>query len=234
MDSARSELDSDLTGRARIRDAALKVFAEHGVKGATIQLIAAEAGVSTGLIRHHFGSKEGLREVCDAHAIGTLLEQARRALEKDVSDPGFATSMYRSGQAGTRYLARALVEGSASADEFYEAGADLAERFLCERWPDRFPPGSQAVKDAAAVMGTMHLGPLVLHAQLSGRMGADSLDPEHAPRVGTAIAAVYTAMGDFFDAEQGRRITDALADTGSGTDAPAGPATRSEKDDRHE
>ena len=218
MDSERQDPSSDLTGRARIRDAALEVFAERGVKGATIQLIAAEAGVSTGLIRHHFGSKEGLREACDAQAIGTLLDQARRALEEDVSAPGFAASMYRSSQAGARYLARALVEGSASADELFEAGADLAERFLSERWPDRFPPGSQTVRDAAAVMGTMHLGPLVLHAQLSGRLGADSLDPDHAPRVGSAIAAVHTAMGDFFDADQGRRITGALADT----DTPTG------------
>src|SRR5690625_4648051 len=181
MNSARPDPDPDLTGRARIRDAALKVFAEHGVKGATVQLIAGQAGVSTGLIRHHFGSKAGLRAACDAHAIGTLLDQARGALEEDVSVPGFATSMYRSTQAGTRYLARALVEGSTSADELFEAGAELAERFLSEHWPDRFPAGSQAAKDAAAVMGTMHLGPLVLHAQLSRRMGADSLEPEHAP-----------------------------------------------------
>ena len=218
MNSARPATDSDLTGRARIRDAGLEVFAEHGVKGATVQLIAAEAGVSTGLIRHHFGSKEGLREACDAHAIGTLIDQARRALEEDVSAPGFAASMYRSSQAGIRYLARALVEGSASADELFEAGADLAERFLSEHWPDRFPPGSPSVKDAAAVMGTMHLGPLVLHAQLSARLGADALDPEHIPRVGAAIAAVYTAVGDFFDDDQGRKLTAALADT----DTPTG------------
>lgn len=211
MDSVRSEPDPDLTGRARIRDAALKVFAEHGVKGATVQLIAAEAGVSAGLIRHHFGSKEGLRAACDAHAIGTLLDQARRALEEDVATPGFATSMYQSSEASTRYLARALVEGSASAEELFEAGAELSERFLSERWPDRFPPGSQAVRDAAAVMGTMHLGPLVLHSQLSKRMGADSLEPEHAPRVGSAIAAVYTAVADFFDDDQGRKITESLA-----------------------
>lgn len=221
MNSAR--VNPDLTGRARIRDAALKVFAEHGAKGATVQLIAAEADVSTGLIRHHFGSKEGLRESCDAYAIGTLLDQARRALQEDAVEPGFATQMYRSSQASTRYLARALVEGSTSADELFEAGADLAERFLSEWWPDRFPPGSQTAKDAAGVMGTMHLGPLVLHAQLSRRLGADTLDPDHAPRVGAAIAAVYTALADFFDDDQGRRITDALAETGPPT-APRRPS----------
>lgn len=219
MNTARHEPDSDLTGRARIRDAATEVFAERGVKGATIELIAAAAGVSNGLIRHHFGSKEGLRTACDTHAIGTLLDQARRALDDDISTPGFVTSMYQSSQASARYLARALVEGSVPADELFEAGADLAERFLSERWPDRFPPGSLAVKDAAAVMGTMHLGPLVLHTHLARRLGADTLDPEHAPRVGSAIAALYTAMATFFDTDQGRRIAGAL----DVTDATTGP-----------
>lgn len=210
MDTARRESDPDLTGRARIRDAATQVFAERGVKGATIELIAAAAGVSTGLIRHHFGSKEGLRTACDNHAIGTLLDQARRALEDDFSIPGFATSMYQSSQASARYLARALVEGSLPADELFGAGADLAERFLSEQWPDRFPSGSQSVKDAAAVMTTMHLGPLVLHTHLARRLGVDTLDPHHAPRVGSAIAAVYTAVAAFFDTDQGRRITSAV------------------------
>lgn len=222
MSTAHREPESDLTGRARIRDAALKIFAEHGAKGATVQLIATEAGVSTGLIRHHFGSKEGLLAACDTHAVGTLLDQARRALEEEVSAPGFAASMYQSSQAGVRYLARALVEGSTSADELFESGADLAERFLSEHWPDRFPPGSQAVKDAAAVMGTMHLGPLVLHTHLARRLGADTLDPEHAPRVGIAIAALYKALADFFEDEQGRRITDALA-SDTATRAPVDP-----------
>ncbi|GAB3706983.1 TetR/AcrR family transcriptional regulator [Nocardiopsis oceani] len=224
--NTRPEPGSDLTGRARIRDAALKVFAEHGAKGATVQLIAAEADVSTGLIRHHFGSKEGLREACDAHAVGTLLDQAHRALEEGVSEPGFATSMYLSSQASSRYLARALVEGSVSADGLFEAGADLAERFLSERWPDRFPPGSEAVRDAAAVMGAMHLGPLVLHTHLSRRMEADTLDPEHAPRVGLAMAAVYTSVSDFFEHDQGRKITGSLSDTGTHTGAPTDPRHR--------
>ena len=39
----------DLTARARIRDAALRLFAERGTDGATIRDIAKAAGVSGGL-----------------------------------------------------------------------------------------------------------------------------------------------------------------------------------------
>ena len=59
----------DLTARARIRDAALRLFAERGLDGTTIRDIAKEAGVSGGLIRHHFGSKDGLRSACDVYAL---------------------------------------------------------------------------------------------------------------------------------------------------------------------
>jgi len=44
--------------RQQILEAALKVFAEKGFKGATNQNIADEAGVTPGLIYWYFGSKE--------------------------------------------------------------------------------------------------------------------------------------------------------------------------------
>lgn len=211
----------DLTGRARIRDAALTVFADRGTKGTTVQLVAAQAGVSTGLIRHHFGSKAGLLAACDDYAIGTVLDQARNALDKETAaEPGFFEEMYRTNRARSRYLARSLAEGTSAAAQLYAAGADLAERFLSERWPDRYPPGSMQVRHAAGVMSTMHLGPLVLHAHLSERIGIDALDQEGTSRVATAIAALYQTMADFFDAGEGRRITGALS--GSEDDGPEG------------
>jgi AcrR family transcriptional regulator len=63
----------DLTARARIRDAAIACFAKTGFD-ATVRTIAAAAGVSPGLITHHFGSKEALREECDAEVLRRILE----------------------------------------------------------------------------------------------------------------------------------------------------------------
>ncbi len=63
----------DLTARARIRDAALRLFAERGIGGATIRDIAKAAGVSGGLVRHHFGSKEELRHACDSYALDHIM-----------------------------------------------------------------------------------------------------------------------------------------------------------------
>ena len=63
----------DLTARARIRDAAITSFAATGFD-ATVRSIAAVAGVSPGLITHHFGSKETLREQCDAEVLRRIFE----------------------------------------------------------------------------------------------------------------------------------------------------------------
>jgi len=50
--------------RAAILDAAERVFLEHGFSAAPMSRIADEAGVSKGLLHHHFDSKVGLwREV---------------------------------------------------------------------------------------------------------------------------------------------------------------------------
>jgi TetR/AcrR family transcriptional regulator, regulator of cefoperazone and chloramphenicol sensitivity len=64
-----SALD-DRTARAAIRDEALRLFAERGPDAVTVRQIGTAAGVSPGLVLHHFGSKEGLRRAVDEHVLG--------------------------------------------------------------------------------------------------------------------------------------------------------------------
>lgn len=49
-----------ISGREKIRDAALKEFAERGFDGARIDRIAANAGVNKALIYYHYKNKEEL------------------------------------------------------------------------------------------------------------------------------------------------------------------------------
>ncbi len=65
--------ESDLTARARIRDAAIERFGRDGF-GASVRAIAAQAGVSPALVMHHFGSKDGLREACDDYITEFIVE----------------------------------------------------------------------------------------------------------------------------------------------------------------
>jgi len=67
--------------RGRILDAASQLFAQHGYEGASVRQIASAAGVSLGMIRHYFGSKDGLYDACIASAYGIYDELGRHVRE---------------------------------------------------------------------------------------------------------------------------------------------------------
>lgn len=54
--------------RARLIDAAIERFAEHGLR-ASFEAVAADVGVTKGALYHHFGSKEGLVEAVYKDAV---------------------------------------------------------------------------------------------------------------------------------------------------------------------
>lgn len=199
----------DLTARARIRDAALEQFAEHGFEGATIRGIAEAAGVSAGLVQHHFGTKEGLRRACDE----AVLDLVRRKLEatKDgrISNPDVIGALYESGRPLVHYLSRAIVERSAATASLFDELADGTEAFLTTTWPDRFPPGSRRTRDAAAVLVAQSAGTMVLHQHLVRRMGLDRSNGVLSPRIGLAQLDVYEAIGEYVASDLGQQIREA-------------------------
>lgn len=54
-------------GRERLVRTAFILFAEKGFDSVTVRDLATASSVSVGLINHHFGSKEGLREAVDIY-----------------------------------------------------------------------------------------------------------------------------------------------------------------------
>lgn len=70
--------------RARIVQAAMKVFADEGFARASTRRIAAEAGVNPPALQYYFDSKEGLHRACADLIIAhckTTLDPAREAAE---------------------------------------------------------------------------------------------------------------------------------------------------------
>src|SRR6202167_5153514 len=76
---------ADLTAAARIRDAAIQQFGQHGF-GVGLRAIAEAAGVSAALVIHHFGSKEGLRKACDDFVAEEIRSDKSEAMRS--ADPG--------------------------------------------------------------------------------------------------------------------------------------------------
>ncbi len=54
------------SAKARLIDAALHTFEQEGYEGAAVTDLAAKAGVTTGALYHHFGSKLGLYTIVRA------------------------------------------------------------------------------------------------------------------------------------------------------------------------
>ncbi|HJV08161.1 MAG TPA: TetR family transcriptional regulator [Acidimicrobiales bacterium] len=180
---------SDLTARARIRDAALRLFAERGIDGASIRDIAKAAGVSGGLVRHHFGSKEGLRDACDAYALDRLMRIKEQAvLDGQLANPGFLPASHPTILLLYQYLARAMVDGSKAAAGMFDDMVELAEQWLAKHNPGH----SQDPRAYAAVLVTMQTGLLALHEHLSRALGADIFSPEGHLRMIRAAVDIYS------------------------------------------
>lgn len=123
---------ADLTAQARIRDAALARFAADGFERATVRAIAADAGVSPGLVLHHFGSKDGLRAACDDHVVATIMDSIEPWLERpDVGDhPASIAELFASFTSLVGYVRRAVVEGGTKTDELVDRFIDITEEML--------------------------------------------------------------------------------------------------------
>ncbi|HEX5296694.1 MAG TPA: TetR family transcriptional regulator [Streptosporangiaceae bacterium] len=190
----------DRTARAAIRDEALRLFAEHGPDAVSVRRIAAAAEVSPGLVIHHFGSKEGLREAVDAQvlamfaamlgqlttpglydpgAAGSLAEAVVRYLPPDSPVPGYLRRLLLSGGDPGWELFRRLYEGSRTAlDAMSEAG-------LAARGAD------PAVR--AAILMSNDLAVLLLREQLAEVLGTDPLSAAGMARWGREMLAIYAA-----------------------------------------
>nr|WP_221377044.1 TetR/AcrR family transcriptional regulator [Actinoplanes polyasparticus] len=160
-------MSSDLTARARIRDAAIELFAERGIDGATIRDIAQQADVSSGLLRHHFGSKEGLRDACDEWALNELTKISGQFTEFNTLD-GLTPRV----QLLQRYLIRSTMDGSPT-------GAAMFDRMLIfgHQWLATTNLKIADPEAFVAVLAVMKMSLFTMRDLLSRALGSDVTEP---------------------------------------------------------
>jgi AcrR family transcriptional regulator len=122
----------------RIRDAALRSFATYGTSATSLRTVAAAAGVSVGLVQHHFANKAGLVKAVDDHVLGLVIA----AIAPPVPGPP-ADSIAEMGTRVTRivaeqpdivdYLGHALIDGSPLGTTIF----DTLAAFGIARWKQR-------------------------------------------------------------------------------------------------
>ncbi len=100
----------------RIRDAAMRSFASQGFSNTSLRAVASTAGVSLGLVQHHFATKAGLIKAVDDYVLAVVITHITQDIPATTSD-----SVAEIGDRVTRmisempdivdYVGRALIDG---------------------------------------------------------------------------------------------------------------------------
>jgi TetR/AcrR family transcriptional regulator, regulator of cefoperazone and chloramphenicol sensitivity len=192
MLNVHSDTD-DLTTRARIRDAAVLRFGELGFAGTSVRTVAEAAGVSPGLVIHHFGSKAGLRAECDRFVVDTFLDQ-----KSELSGDGAASAIQGwladldAFRPRIDYLARMLTDASPAADSLFDAllaGTAGMIREQVAAGVMRKPIDPEVTAAYLTVYGVV---PLLLRRQLARALGGEDLTPDLIRRSTLPILDLYT------------------------------------------
>jgi len=174
----------DLTGRARIREAALELFARQGVAGTSLRSVAAKAHVSPSLVVHHFGSKAGLRDavddaVLDSFATALATVDLRGSPEEVSGRLNDAVAGIMGGDPLVRdYLGRTLFEAGASTHRLFDAIIEIVDAGLTDlEGSGLVRRGTDRTWRSYAVLFII-LGPVFLGRQIEARLGTDAFDPD--------------------------------------------------------
>jgi AcrR family transcriptional regulator len=193
-------VSDDRTTKARIRDAAIACFAEHGIAGTTARKVANAAGVSAGLVMHHFGSMEGLRVACDRHVTAMIRDLKGEAMAAGAGfDPLAALRSATGGPPLARYLARTLVDGSPTVADLVDELVADAVAYIETGVETGLLTASRHPRERAAILTMWSLGALVLHEHLERLIGVDITGPIDQPEaVYSYVAPGLEILSGFF------------------------------------
>jgi AcrR family transcriptional regulator len=198
MCSAQRADRGDLTARAVIRDRALRLFAEHGPEAVSLRRVAAEAGVSPGLVAHHFGSRAGLRQAVDDHVAGLFDDLFAAMAEADWHSPTVSASFAEAILAQLppdspvpAYLRRLLLAGDAAGHALFARWYALTEQVLDQLAAAGIlrPAADPPVR--AAFLMVNDLAALLMREQLTRVLGVDPLSPQGMARWAQTVITVY-------------------------------------------
>ena len=201
--SDESGLLDDRSTSARIRDAAIECFAAYGTSATTARKVAEEAGVSPGLVIHHFGSLEGLRSACDEYVAAVIRRFKQEAMSAGPNLDVLAA--LRNPDAGplTGYLASVLADDSPAVADLVDDMVNDAEEYIQQGVDSGMLRSSSDPRGRAVVLTIWSLGALVLHEHLERLLGVDLTDPDvlNDPTIAAYAGPIYEVYGEGFFTE---------------------------------
>jgi AcrR family transcriptional regulator len=123
--------NDDLTAKARIRNAALDLYARDGEERTSLRAVAAAAGATLGLVQHHFKTKAGLRRAVDQLVID-YFAQTVAAVPTDGAPEEVASArdeavrrMLEDNPPVVNYIRRVLLEPMEAQQDLLDAVVDF-------------------------------------------------------------------------------------------------------------
>lgn len=198
----RSHSD-DRTARARIRDEALRLFADRGPDAVTVRAVAAAAEVSPALVMRHYGAKAGLRDAVDDHVaemFESLLQQTVLAGDGGPFAPGatptLATQVIAQLPAGSpvpAYLGRMLLAAEPAGSALFQRLYTVSRKVLAGMAEEGFAePGADPAVRAAFLL-INDLAVLMLRPHIGAVLGVDLFTEAGMRRWGTEVLSIYRA-----------------------------------------
>jgi AcrR family transcriptional regulator len=188
---------SDLTAYARIRNAALELFARDGFAATSIRDVAHAAGVSPGLVQHHFANKAALQEAVNQYVRATVvaafgdLGPTGSAAESAEQAGQRITGLFREHPTALLYVARAVVDQDESALELFDSFVAVA----LEQWQQAADEGllrdDADVQWAALQIVSYNLGTILFEAALDRHLPEPFASPEGLERWRSASTALF-------------------------------------------
>lgn len=162
----------DLTAKARIRNSALDLYSKFGPDRISLRAIAAEAGVTLGLVQHHYRTKAGLRDAVDQLVVdyfeAALAEvpDADRPAELAAARDDAVRRMLEANPPVVNYVRRALLDPTGENLHLLGVLVDLTAREVSTlrksgRASTKRRESTQIVAVLVRQMGEMLLAPLV-------------------------------------------------------------------------
>ncbi|MBX3087484.1 MAG: TetR family transcriptional regulator [Cryobacterium sp.] len=167
--------EHDLTARARLRNAAIEIFAASGFN-ASVRDIATHAGVSAGLITHHFGSKENLRHECDLEVVRQYREIKSNGVAMTPTQSIAIISETNEYAPMLVYILRSVKDGGLAGREILEHMIEEAIVFSEEGVATGVVRPSRDPASRARYLVTSGLGGILLQLSLRAELDIGKLD----------------------------------------------------------
>lgn len=188
---------SDLTAYARIRNAALELFARDGFAATSIRDVAQAAGVSPGLVQHYFANKAALQDAVNDYVGSTVvsafsdLRPTGSATERAEQAGLRITALFRDHPTALLYVARAVVDNDATALALFDSFVAVAQEQLQQAADDGLLHDDVDVLWAALQIVSYNLGTILFEAALTRHLPEPFFSADGLERWRDASTALF-------------------------------------------